>query len=66
LGNVNQYAVLLDQSDVPNWPLSQFEKPRVDWILEDGQYNIFGDTWLVCPSSLAIVYEVYEIFIARR
>lgn len=47
LTNVNQHAVLSDQVDVPDWPLSQLEKPRVDWILEDGQYTVFGDTWMV-------------------
>jgi mediator of RNA polymerase II transcription subunit 7 len=53
LTNVNQHAVLSDQVDVPDWPLSQLEKPRVDWILEDGQYTVFGDTWVVRPFLLA-------------
>ncbi|KAG6326177.1 hypothetical protein ID866_12912, partial [Astraeus odoratus] len=44
---VNQYELLVDQSDVPPWPLAQLEKPRVDWILEEGYYNVFGDTWFV-------------------
>ncbi|KAK7694985.1 hypothetical protein QCA50_002173 [Cerrena zonata] len=34
LTSVNQYDVLSDQQDVPDWPLSQLEKPRVDWITE--------------------------------
>ena len=42
-----QDEILLDQSDVPDWPLTSLEKPRVDWIKEDGYYNIFGDTWFV-------------------
>jgi mediator of RNA polymerase II transcription subunit 7 len=42
-----QQELLSDQSDVPDWPLTQLEKPRVDWILEEGQYNAFGDTWFV-------------------
>jgi len=47
LATANQYEVLSDQSDVPEWPLVQLEKPRVDWILEEGHYTVFGDTWFV-------------------
>lgn len=43
----DQKQVLADQTDVPDWPLTQLEKPRVDWILEEGNYNVFGDTWFV-------------------
>lgn len=42
-----QRELLKDHSDVPDWPLSQLEKPRVDWILEEGHYNVYGDTWFV-------------------
>ncbi|TFY72420.1 hypothetical protein EVG20_g590 [Dentipellis fragilis] len=45
--NVNQQEVLADQTDVPDWPLTQLEKPRVDWILEEGHYNVYGDTWFL-------------------
>lgn len=45
---LNQYEVLSDQTDVPGWPIAQLEKPRVDWILEEGHYTVFGDTWFVC------------------
>ncbi len=47
--NPNQYDVLKDQQDVPDWPLVQLEKPRVDWILEepDAYYEVFGDRWFV-------------------
>lgn len=50
VSNVNQYEILADQSDVPEWPLTQLEKPRVDWILEepDAFYDAFGDRWFVC------------------
>lgn len=44
---VNQHDVLSDQADIPPWPLTQLEKPRVDWILEEGHYDVFGDTWFV-------------------
>lgn len=47
ISQVNQHEVLSDQTDVPDWPLAQLEKPRVDWILEEGQYTVFGDTWFV-------------------
>ncbi|KAJ3556059.1 hypothetical protein NM688_g2237 [Phlebia brevispora] len=47
VSEVNQYEILSDQSDLPEWPLTQLEKPRVDWILEEGQYTVFGDTWFV-------------------
>ncbi|KAG6911587.1 hypothetical protein DXG01_011890 [Tephrocybe rancida] len=47
--NINQHEVLSDQTDVPDWPLTQLEKPRVDWILEepDAYYDVFGDRWFV-------------------
>ncbi len=38
---------LAGQTDVPEWDLRQLEKPRVDWILEDGHYSSYGDTWFV-------------------
>ena len=50
LFTVNQYELLKDQTDVPDWPLVQLEKPRVDWILEEGRYTVFGDTWFVRTS----------------
>ena len=49
ISTVNQQDILSDQTDVPPWPLNQLEKPRVDWILEEGHYNVFGDTWFVRP-----------------
>ncbi|THH18567.1 hypothetical protein EW146_g2443 [Bondarzewia mesenterica] len=45
--DINQNVVLSDQTDVPDWSLTQLEKPRVDWILEEGNYNVFGDTWFL-------------------
>jgi len=30
---------------VPDWPLEDLEKPRVDWIIQDGEYAVFGDLW---------------------
>ncbi|KAG1749798.1 MED7 protein-domain-containing protein [Suillus paluster] len=47
VGTVNQHELLSDQAEVPSWSLPQLEKPRVDWILEEGHYNVFGDTWFV-------------------
>ncbi|KAH9947835.1 MED7 protein-domain-containing protein [Amylocystis lapponica] len=43
----DQYTLLADQNDVPEWPLAQLEPPRVDWILEEGSYTVFGDTWFI-------------------
>ncbi|KAF5313091.1 hypothetical protein D9619_002910 [Psilocybe cf. subviscida] len=47
--DANQYELLKDQHDVPDWPLVQLEPPRVDWILEeeDAYYDVFGDRWFV-------------------
>ncbi|TDL28219.1 hypothetical protein BD410DRAFT_782189 [Rickenella mellea] len=43
----DQQTILSDQSDVPDWPLVDLEKPRVDWIIEEGSYTVYGDTWFV-------------------
>jgi mediator of RNA polymerase II transcription subunit 7 len=42
-----QAEVLADQQDVPAFPLTDLEPPRVDWILEDGYFDVFGDRWPV-------------------
>jgi len=49
LSSAQQHDILHDQSDVPDWPLTQLEKPRVDWILDDpeGCYDVFGDRWFI-------------------
>ena len=47
LSQVNQHEVLSDQTDVPDWPLIQLEKPRVDWQRDAGEWTVFGDTWPV-------------------
>lgn len=51
-------VVLADQEDIPEWPLRQLEKPRVDWILEDGEYTVFGDTWQVRSWSCLSTYII--------
>ncbi|KDQ15986.1 hypothetical protein BOTBODRAFT_31437 [Botryobasidium botryosum FD-172 SS1] len=43
----SQHAVLSDQADVPEWNLTELERPRADWIIEEGGYNTFGDRWPV-------------------
>ncbi|KAJ7651702.1 MED7 protein-domain-containing protein [Mycena polygramma] len=47
--NAVQHQVLSDQTDVPDWPLTQLEKPRIGWILEepDAYYDVFGERWFV-------------------
>ncbi|KAI6007166.1 MED7 protein-domain-containing protein [Pisolithus albus] len=47
IASVDQHDVLSDLTDIPPWPLVQLEKPRVDWILDEGHYSVFGDTWFV-------------------
>jgi mediator of RNA polymerase II transcription subunit 7 len=49
----SQQEILADQMDVPQWSLKQLEKPRVDWILEDGHYNVFGETWYVSVDTFS-------------
>jgi len=44
---LTQNGILSDQTDVPDWPLTSLEKPRVDWIREEGHYTVFGDTWFL-------------------
>lgn len=51
ISSLKQYELLSDQPEVPDWPLAQLEKPRVDWILEEGHYTVFGETWQVRTSS---------------
>lgn len=48
---LTQTEILSDQNDVPEWPLTSLEKPRVDWIRGEEYYTVFGDTWTVrlCP-----------------
>jgi len=48
--SLDQHQLLSDQKDVPEWPLTLLEKPRVDWILEEpeGYYDVYGDRWFVC------------------
>ncbi|KAI6031580.1 hypothetical protein BKA83DRAFT_4202497 [Pisolithus microcarpus] len=47
IASVDQHDVLSDLTDIPPWPLVQLEKPRVDWILDEGRYSVFGETWFV-------------------
>lgn len=49
----DQHQILADQPDVPDWPLLQLEKPRIDWILNepDAYYDVYGDRWFVCNSA---------------
>jgi mediator of RNA polymerase II transcription subunit 7 len=56
---IHQREILTDQQNVPEWPLTQLEKPRADWILEDtaGYYDVFGDRWFVRSISYSIKPE---------
>ncbi|KAI0034132.1 MED7 protein-domain-containing protein [Vararia minispora EC-137] len=42
-----QREVLADMPDVPDWPLAELEKPRADWIVEEGYYKVYGETWFL-------------------
>jgi len=43
-----QREILKDEEDVPDWDLEiELKEPRVDWIEEDGQYEVFGATYFV-------------------
>lgn len=57
--NVNQHEILSDQAEVPDWQLTQLEKPRVDWILDESEpyYNVFGDTWFVRLQTTSISFQ---------
>ena len=43
----SQHDILAGESNVPDWALKDLEKPRVDWILEDGEFTVYGDPWPV-------------------
>ncbi|KAF5368593.1 hypothetical protein D9758_002335 [Tetrapyrgos nigripes] len=47
--SIKQSDILNDEADVPDWPLTQLDKPRVDWILEEPEpyYDVFGDRWFI-------------------
>lgn len=49
-----QRRVLSDQENVPAWELMELEKPRADWIIEDGLYHTFGDAWPVSAVFLLL------------
>jgi mediator of RNA polymerase II transcription subunit 7 len=53
-----QREVLLEEEDVPDWDLRQeLLPPRVDWIVEDGGYEAFGDYF---PVRLAVCYACFR------
>lgn len=58
--DINQNDILSDQTDVPSWPLVSLQPPRVDWMLEDGHYDVFGDRWFVrtFPSTVCRLYLI--------
>ncbi|KAG8775647.1 Mediator of RNA polymerase II transcription subunit 7 [Ceratobasidium sp. 428] len=40
-----QHALLTDAHDVPDWDLLELQRPRADWIVEEGGYSTFGEQW---------------------
>jgi mediator of RNA polymerase II transcription subunit 7 len=62
-----QDEILVDQQDLPDWPLAQLEKPRADWIVQDGFYNVYGDTWFVRPTcSISPPGLSHRTYVAQR
>jgi len=55
---LTQTKILSDQKDVPEWPLTSLEKPRVDWIREEGYYKVFGDPWFVRLAQYSVASGV--------
>jgi mediator of RNA polymerase II transcription subunit 7 len=66
LSTHNEHDILSDQTDLPPWPLAQLEKPRVDWIIEDGYYNVYGDTWFVRATFAADTRTVLRLPIRSK
>lgn len=63
--DVSQRTLLMDQDNVPDWPLESLEKPRVDWILEEGYYKVFGDTWFVRASHYYPSVSMMNIYLLK-
>jgi len=47
-----QHEVLSDMTEVPDWPLVELERPRADWIADEGYYKVYGETWFVRICSI--------------
>ncbi|KAL1749016.1 MED7 protein-domain-containing protein [Schizophyllum fasciatum] len=54
---VAQFKLLQDQTDLPDFPLYQLEKPRVDWIEEDNTFTVFGETWPIKNTKIMSLAE---------
>ncbi|KAL1670840.1 MED7 protein-domain-containing protein [Schizophyllum commune] len=52
-----QSKLLSDQQDLPDFPLCQLEKPRVDWIEEDNTFTVFGETWPIKNTKIMSLAE---------
>lgn len=50
-----QHRILVDQGEPVEWDLTRLEPPRIDWIAEDGGYEVFGDFWPVCGTTNKII-----------
>ena len=53
-----QQQTLSDQNQVPPWDLAILEKPRADWIIEQGGYETFGDFWPVWATQSSICRQL--------
>ncbi|KAG8745297.1 Mediator of RNA polymerase II transcription subunit 7 [Ceratobasidium sp. 414] len=52
-----QHALLAGAHDVPDWDLLELQRPRADWIVEEGGYSTFGDQWQL-PERQPTVEEI--------
>lgn len=43
-----QTQLLEDQGEPLDWTLTRLERPRADWIEQEGGYETFGEFWPVC------------------
>lgn len=51
-----QQRLLADQGEpAVEWNLTHLERPRLDWIEEDGGYEAFGEFWPVCDAIAPFV-----------
>ncbi len=56
-----QQQTLSDQDQVPPWDLTTLEKPRADWIIEQGGYETFGDFWPVRAARSNICRQLHSL-----
>lgn len=46
--------------------LTALERPRADWIVEEGWFEAFGDKWPVCATIPASASRFVDVFCRSR